>query len=90
MDALELFINAASKQGSDRHPVSSALHIRTASHGRTSGRTFYRRMPAGSVLVARSSPSGDGRYRPACTVVIVKHIKARTRAKTSINNLLRN
>jgi 2,3,4,5-tetrahydropyridine-2,6-dicarboxylate N-succinyltransferase len=46
------------------------------------------RVPAGSVVVAGSLPSADGRYSLACAV-IVKRVDAQTRAKTSINDLLR-
>jgi 2,3,4,5-tetrahydropyridine-2-carboxylate N-succinyltransferase len=46
------------------------------------------RVPAGSVVVAGSLPCADGRYSLACAV-IVKRVDAQTRAKTSINELLR-
>jgi len=46
------------------------------------------RVPAGSVVVPGSLPSADGKYSLAC-VVIVKRVNAQTRAKTSINELLR-
>jgi 2,3,4,5-tetrahydropyridine-2-carboxylate N-succinyltransferase len=46
------------------------------------------RVPAGSVVVAGSLPGADGRYSLACAV-IVKRVDAQTRAKTSINELLR-
>ena len=45
-------------------------------------------MPAGSVVVAGSLPSGEGRCQLYCAV-IVKQVDAKTRAKTSINELLR-
>jgi 2,3,4,5-tetrahydropyridine-2-carboxylate N-succinyltransferase len=48
----------------------------------------YGRVPAGSVVVAGSLPSGEGRCQLYCAV-IVKQVDARTRAKTSINELLR-
>jgi 2,3,4,5-tetrahydropyridine-2-carboxylate N-succinyltransferase len=46
------------------------------------------RVPAGAVVVPGSLPSADGRYSLACAV-IVKRVTAATRAKTSINELLR-
>ena len=55
---------------------------------RASGEVSYGRVPAGSVVVAGSLPSGDGRCSLYCAV-IVKQVDARTRAKTSINELLR-
>jgi 2,3,4,5-tetrahydropyridine-2-carboxylate N-succinyltransferase len=55
---------------------------------RETGEVFYGRVPAGSVVVPGSLPSSDGRYSLACAV-IVKKVDAQTRAKTSINELLR-
>jgi len=49
----------------------------------------YGKVPAGSVVVPGSLPSDDGRYSLACAI-IVKRVDAKTRAKTSINDLLRN
>jgi 2,3,4,5-tetrahydropyridine-2-carboxylate N-succinyltransferase len=46
------------------------------------------RVPAGAVVVPGSLPAADGRYSLACAV-IVKRVDARTRARTSINELLR-
>jgi 2,3,4,5-tetrahydropyridine-2,6-dicarboxylate N-succinyltransferase len=46
------------------------------------------RIPAGSVVVAGTLPSPDASYSTACAV-IVKKVDAQTRAKTSINELLR-
>ncbi len=48
----------------------------------------YGRIPAGSVVVAGSLPSGDTGCSLYCAV-IVKRVDARTRAKTAINELLR-
>jgi 2,3,4,5-tetrahydropyridine-2-carboxylate N-succinyltransferase len=45
-------------------------------------------VPSGSVVVPGSLPSPDGAYALACAV-IVKRVDAQTRAKTSINELLR-
>ena len=61
----------------------------TKIYDRASGEVSYGRVPAGSVVVAGSLPSGDGRCHLYCAV-IVKQVDARTRAKTSINELLRN
>ena len=55
---------------------------------RATGEVTYGRVPAGSVVVAGSLPSGEGRCQLYCAV-IVKQVDARTRAKTSINELLR-
>jgi 2,3,4,5-tetrahydropyridine-2-carboxylate N-succinyltransferase len=55
---------------------------------RETGEVFYGRVPAGSVVVPGSLPSADGRDSLACAV-IVKRVDAQTRAKTSINELLR-
>jgi 2,3,4,5-tetrahydropyridine-2-carboxylate N-succinyltransferase len=46
------------------------------------------RVPAGSVVVAGTMPSEDGRYGLYCAI-IVKQVDAQTRRKTSINELLR-
>jgi len=45
-------------------------------------------VPAGSVVVAGSLPSAGGDCHLYCAV-IVKQVDAKTRAKTSINELLR-
>ena len=55
---------------------------------RASGEILYGRVPAGSVVVPGTLPSRDGKYGLYCAV-IVKQVDARTRAKTSINELLR-
>src|SRR5215467_14356074 len=60
----------------------------TRIYDRSTGEILYGRVPSGSVVVAGSLPSGDGRYHLYCAV-IVKKVDARTRAKTSINELLR-
>jgi 2,3,4,5-tetrahydropyridine-2-carboxylate N-succinyltransferase len=48
----------------------------------------YGRIPAGSVVIAGTLPSADGSYGTACAI-IVKKVDAQSRAKTSINELLR-
>jgi 2,3,4,5-tetrahydropyridine-2-carboxylate N-succinyltransferase len=55
---------------------------------RSTGEVSYGRIPAGSVVVSGNLPSADGRYSLYCAV-IVKRVDAQTRAKTSINELLR-
>jgi 2,3,4,5-tetrahydropyridine-2-carboxylate N-succinyltransferase len=55
---------------------------------RATGEVSYGRVPAGSVVVAGSLPSGDSGCSLYCAV-IVKRVDARTRAKTAINELLR-
>ncbi len=50
---------------------------------------LYGRVPAGAVVVPGSLPAPNGKYSLACAV-IVKRVDAQTRAKTSINDLLRN
>ena len=55
---------------------------------RASGRILYGRVPAGSVVVSGNLPSPDGKYSLYCAV-IVKTVDAKTRAKTSLNELLR-
>lgn len=61
----------------------------TRIYDRDSGEVSYGRVPAGSVVVPGSLPSSDGKYSLYCAV-IVKHVDAKTRAKTSLNDLLRN
>ncbi len=60
----------------------------TRIYDRATGNITYGRVPAGSVVVPGSLPSSDGTHSLACAV-IVKRVDAQTRAKTSINELLR-
>jgi 2,3,4,5-tetrahydropyridine-2-carboxylate N-succinyltransferase len=60
----------------------------TRIYDRATGNITYGRVPPGSVVVPGSLPSSDGKYSLACAV-IVKRVDAKTRAKTSINELLR-
>jgi 2,3,4,5-tetrahydropyridine-2-carboxylate N-succinyltransferase len=60
----------------------------TRIYDRTSGAILQGQVPPGSVVVPGTLPSGDGRYSLYCAV-IVKRVDAQTRAKTSINELLR-
>ncbi|HWM44712.1 MAG TPA: 2,3,4,5-tetrahydropyridine-2,6-dicarboxylate N-succinyltransferase [Burkholderiales bacterium] len=55
---------------------------------RETGQVLYGRVPAGSVVVSGTMPSGDRSCALYCAV-IVKKVDARTRAKTSLNELLR-
>jgi 2,3,4,5-tetrahydropyridine-2,6-dicarboxylate N-succinyltransferase len=60
----------------------------TRIYDRTSGQILQGRVPEGSVVVPGSLPSADGKVSLYCAV-IVKRVDAQTRAKTSINELLR-
>jgi 2,3,4,5-tetrahydropyridine-2-carboxylate N-succinyltransferase len=60
----------------------------TRIYDRATGEIHYGRVPAGSVVVPGSLPAADGSHSLACAV-IVKRVDAKTRAKTSINDLLR-
>jgi len=60
----------------------------TKIYDRARGTIAYGRVPAGSVVVAGSLPAADGSHSLYCAV-IVKQVDAKTRSKTSINELLR-
>jgi 2,3,4,5-tetrahydropyridine-2-carboxylate N-succinyltransferase len=60
----------------------------TKIYDRATGTVSYGRIPAGSVVVSGNLPSADGSHSLYCAV-IVKKVDAQTRAKTSINELLR-
>ena len=60
----------------------------TKIYNRESGEVTYGKIPPGSVVVSGNLPSSDGKYSLYCAV-IVKQVDAKTRAKTSINELLR-
>jgi 2,3,4,5-tetrahydropyridine-2-carboxylate N-succinyltransferase len=60
----------------------------TRIYDRESGRITQGRVPAGAVVVPGSLPSKDGSHSLGCAI-IVKRVDAQTRAKTSINDLLR-
>jgi len=60
----------------------------TPIYDRASGEISYGRVPSGSVVVAGSLPKDGGKSSLSCAV-IVKRVDAQTRAKTSINELLR-
>ncbi|MGB5166632.1 MAG: 2,3,4,5-tetrahydropyridine-2,6-dicarboxylate N-succinyltransferase [Woeseiaceae bacterium] len=61
----------------------------TRIYNRDTQQISYGRIPAGAVVVPGSLPSDDGKYSLYCAV-IVKTVDAKTRAKTGLNELLRN
>ncbi len=70
--------------------VSMGVYISqsTKIYDRATRQVSYGRIPAGSVVVSGNLPSADGSHSLYCAV-IVKRVDAQTRAKTSINELLR-
>jgi 2,3,4,5-tetrahydropyridine-2-carboxylate N-succinyltransferase len=70
--------------------ISMGVYIgqSTKIYDRATGAVSYGRIPAGSVVVSGNLPSADGKYSLYCAV-IVKRVDAQTRAKTSLNELLR-
>ncbi len=84
------FIGARSEIVEENSLVSMRMFIgqRTKIYNRETGEVIYGRVPAGSVVVSGNLPSTDGKYSLYCAV-IVKRVDAKTRAKTSINELLR-
>jgi len=70
--------------------ISMGVYIgqSTKIYDRATGQVSYGRIPAGSVVVSGNLPSADGKYSLYCAV-IVKRVDAQTRAKTSLNDLLR-
>ena len=60
----------------------------TRIYNRATGEISYGTVPPGSVVVSGSLPAKDGSHSLYCAV-IVKQVDARTRGKTSINDLLR-
>jgi 2,3,4,5-tetrahydropyridine-2-carboxylate N-succinyltransferase len=70
--------------------VSMGVYISqsTKIYDRATGTVSYGRIPAGSVVVSGNLPAADGSHSLYCAV-IVKRVDAQTRAKTSINELLR-
>jgi len=60
----------------------------TKIYDRATGEVSFGRVPSGSVVVSGNLPSSDGKYSLYCAV-IVKRVDAQTRAKTSLNDLLR-
>ena len=60
----------------------------TRIYDRETKEIHYGRVPSGSVVVPGSLPAADGTHSLNCAI-IVKRVDAQTRAKTSINDLLR-
>jgi 2,3,4,5-tetrahydropyridine-2,6-dicarboxylate N-succinyltransferase len=60
----------------------------TPIYDREKDEVSYGRIPSGSVVISGSMPKAGGKYSLYCAV-IVKRVDAQTRAKTSINDLLR-
>ena len=60
----------------------------TKIYHRETGEISYGRIPQGSVVVPGSLPSTDGSHSLNCAVII-KQVDAKTRLKTSLNDLLR-
>ena len=60
----------------------------TPIYDRATGTVSYGRIPAGSVVISGSLPKDGGKYS-LYAAVIVKRVDAQTRAKTSLNDLLR-
>ena len=70
--------------------VSMGVYIgqSTPIYDRESDTVSYGRIPAGSVVVSGNLPKAGGKYSLYCAV-IVKRVDAKTRATTSLNDLLR-
>lgn len=60
----------------------------TPIYDRATSEVSYGRIPAGSVVISGSLPKDGGRYS-LYAAIIVKRVDAQTRAKTSLNDLLR-
>jgi 2,3,4,5-tetrahydropyridine-2-carboxylate N-succinyltransferase len=70
--------------------ISMGVYIgqSTKIYDRETGEIHYGRVPAGSVVVSGNLPAKDGSHSLYCAV-IVKKVTAATRAKVSLNDLLR-
>jgi 2,3,4,5-tetrahydropyridine-2-carboxylate N-succinyltransferase len=70
--------------------ISMGVYISqsTKIYDRATGKILYGCIPAGSVVVSGNLPAKDGSHS-LYAAVIVKKVDAQTRAKTSINDLLR-
>ena len=60
----------------------------TPIYDRATGTVTYGRIPSGSVVISGSLPKDGGKYS-LYAAIIVKRVDAQTRAKTSLNDLLR-
>lgn len=71
--------------------ISMGVYISqsTRIYNRMTGEITQGRIPAGAVVVPGNLPSKDGQYS-LYAAIIVKQVDAQTRAKTSLNELLRN
>ena len=70
--------------------ISMGVYIgqSTPIYDRATGAVTYGRIPAGSVVISGNLPKEGGKYS-LYAAIIVKHVDAQTRAKTSLNDLLR-
>lgn len=70
--------------------ISMGVYIgqSTPIYDRETGQVSYGRIPPGSVVISGSLPKANGAYS-LYAAIIVKKVDAQTRAKTSINELLR-
>ncbi|MCV0440732.1 MAG: 2,3,4,5-tetrahydropyridine-2,6-dicarboxylate N-succinyltransferase [Hydrogenophaga sp.] len=70
--------------------ISMGVYIgqSTPIYDRATGEVSYGRVPAGSVVISGNLPKDGGRYS-LYAAIIVKRVDAQTRAKTSLNDLLR-
>ena len=70
--------------------ISMGVYIgqSTPIYDRATDTVSYGRIPAGSVVVSGNLPKNDGKYS-LYAAIIVKRVDAQTRAKTSLNDLLR-
>jgi 2,3,4,5-tetrahydropyridine-2-carboxylate N-succinyltransferase len=60
----------------------------TPIYDRAADSVSYGRIPSGSVVISGTLPKNDGKYS-LYAAIIVKRVDAQTRAKTSLNDLLR-
>ncbi len=60
----------------------------TPIYDRATGEVSYGRIPSGSVVISGTLPKDGGKYN-LYAAIIVKRVDAQTRAKTSLNDLLR-
>jgi 2,3,4,5-tetrahydropyridine-2-carboxylate N-succinyltransferase len=70
--------------------ISMGVYIgqSTPIYDRATGEVSYGRIPSGSVVISGTLPKDGGKYS-LYAVIIVKRVDAQTRAKTSLNDLLR-
>ena len=70
--------------------ISMGVYIgqSTPIYDRATGEVSYGRVPSGSVVISGSLPKDGGKYN-LYAAIIVKRVDAQTRAKTSLNELLR-